>query len=69
MASGFKKRSVRPGFRSGSDATSVSKEFHGDLDDMPDWAKPSEQELEELKNPEPIRESRTAKRSEVTQIV
>ncbi len=69
MASGFKKRSVRPGFRTGSDAASVSKEFHGDLDDMPDWAKPSEQELEELKKPEPIRESRTAKRSEVTQIV
>lgn len=69
MASGFNKRSVRPGFRSGSDATSVSKEFHGDLDDMPDWAKPSEQELEELKNPKPIREPRAAKGSEVTQVL
>lgn len=69
MASGFNKRSVRPGSRSGSDATSVSKEYQGDLDDMPDWAKPSAQELEELKKPQPTREPRTAKRSEVTQIV
>ncbi|WP_286161224.1 regulatory protein RecX [Arthrobacter sp. MYb213] len=36
---------------------------------MPDWAKPSAQELEELKKPQPTREPRTAKRSEVTQIV
>ncbi|WP_345473540.1 regulatory protein RecX [Glutamicibacter ectropisis] len=40
MSSNFKRRSVRPGYKSGSDATSVSQEFQGDLDDMPDWAKP-----------------------------
>lgn len=41
MASGFSRRSVRPGRNSGSDATSVSNEFQGDFEDMPEWAKPA----------------------------
>lgn len=41
MSSRFQRRSVRPGQKSGSDATSVSKEFQGDFEDMPDWAKPA----------------------------
>lgn len=69
MASGFQKRSVRPGSRSGSDATSVSAQFQGDFDQMPDWAKPTEQELEELKEPAPKRAARPAKSSQRTQIL
>lgn len=41
MASGFSRRSVRSGKNSGSDATSVSNEFQGDFEDMPEWAKPA----------------------------
>jgi len=47
VASNFQRRSVRPGYKSGSDATSVSKEFQGSLDDMPDWAKPDPQVLQD----------------------
>lgn len=43
MSSNFQRRSVRPGHKSGADATSVSQEFQGSLDDMPDWAKPDPQ--------------------------
>jgi len=43
VSSNFQRRSVRPGHKSGADATSVSQEFQGSLDDMPDWAKPDPQ--------------------------
>lgn len=46
MSSSFQRRSVRPGYKSGSDATSVSKEFQGDFEDMPDWAKPDPEEIQ-----------------------
>lgn len=52
MGSGFKRRSVRSGFDSGSDAMSVSNEFQGDLEDMPDWARPDPSEPE---TPEPAK--------------
>jgi len=49
VSSSFQRRSVRPGYKSGSDATSVSKEFQGDFEDMPEWAKPTvEEEQAEL---------------------
>ena len=63
MASGFQRRSVRPGKKSGADATSVSKEFQGDLDDMPDWAKPSPEELEKQAAEEAARQERAAARA------
>lgn len=47
MSSNFQRRSVRPGNKSGSDATSVSKESQGSFDDMPDWAKPDPQEMQD----------------------
>ncbi|WP_413455892.1 regulatory protein RecX [Glutamicibacter sp. FR1] len=63
MASGFQRRSVRPGKNSGSDATSVSKEFQGDLEDMPDWAKPSPEELEAQAVEESAKRDRAAQRA------
>ncbi|GAA3298123.1 regulatory protein RecX [Glutamicibacter nicotianae] len=63
MASGFQRRSVRPGKNSGSDATSVSKEFQGDLEDMPDWAKPSPEELEAQAAGESAKRDREAQRA------
>lgn len=63
MASGFQRRSVRPGKNSGSDATSVSKEFQGDLEDMPDWAKPSPEELEAQAAGESAKRDRAAQRA------
>ncbi|MGP9034675.1 regulatory protein RecX [Glutamicibacter mysorens] len=63
MASGFQRRSVRPGKNSGSDATSVSKEFQGDLEDMPDWARPSPEELEAQAAGESAKRDRAAQRA------
>ncbi|MGZ2224686.1 regulatory protein RecX [Glutamicibacter nicotianae] len=63
MASGFQRRSVRPGKNSGSDATSVSKEFEGDLEDMPDWARPSPEELEAQAAEESAKRDRAARRA------
>lgn len=63
MASGFQRRSVRPGKNSGSDATSVSKEFQGDLEDMPDWARPSPEELEAQAAEESAKRDRAAQRA------
>lgn len=44
MAPGFKKRSVRSGSNFGPDAMSVSSEFQGSFEDMPDWARPDPDE-------------------------
>lgn len=63
MASGFQRRSVRPGKNSGSDATSVSKEFQGDLEDMPNWARPSPEELEAQAAGESAKRDRAAQRA------
>lgn len=63
MASGFQRRSVRPGKNSGSDATSVSKEFQGDLEDMPDWARPSPEELEAQAAGESAKRDQAAQRA------
>lgn len=63
MASGFQRRSVRPGKKSGADATSVSKEFQGDPEDMPDWAKPSPEEVEAQAAEESARRERAARRA------
>ena len=63
MASGFQRRSVRPGKNSGPDATSVSKGFQGDLEDMPDWARPSPEELEAQAAGESAKRDRAAQRA------
>lgn len=69
MASGFNQRSVRPGRKSGSGATPVSKEFQGDLEDMPDWAKPQDQELEEPAASTQSSHSAPKTNNEVTEIL